>query len=131
MSRKHPIFVYGTLKRGFWNNRLLEDSTFVGTATTVREFCLLDGGYPYACRRGKKMRRVVGELWLVDSETLARLDCLEGVPHHYQRQLIGVVVPGGRRRRAHIYTVPYGDERQGRQFCPTDNDGAFVWRPQA
>jgi gamma-glutamylcyclotransferase (GGCT)/AIG2-like uncharacterized protein YtfP len=31
----HRVFVYGTLKKGFWNNPLLKGCEFFGSAVTV------------------------------------------------------------------------------------------------
>ena len=68
------VFVYGTLKRGFYNHApLLEDATFVGTATLgfkARMFCV---GFPVLIE-GETPVQVEGELFEVNRATFRRLD---------------------------------------------------------
>lgn len=77
------VFVYGTLKRGYGNHRILKNSFFHGVYQTEPNFSLYDGVFPYAFDKGGEEIR--GELYDVDDETLHRLDMLEGVPYHYNR----------------------------------------------
>ena len=80
------VFVYGTLMRGYGNNRLMKGQTYLGKGTTLPLYKLFAvGGFP-----GMKMPMydgvaVEGEVWLVDDGCLARLDSLEGVPVMYKR----------------------------------------------
>ena len=75
------MFVYGTLKRGFHNHRLLTESraTFVATAKTRAPMRLVLGEYgiPYLMKEGDAAGRVPGELWEVDDAGLDALDVLE------------------------------------------------------
>ena len=119
----HTVFVYGTLKRGYWNNRRLANSEFVGQATTMSLFHLRNIGFPIAYLDGPTLRSVKGELWRVDDATLASLDSLEGVPHHYQRIKIQVFNGKG-PVKAWIY-VQDGDRLNGGE-CSTE-DGCYVW----
>ena len=79
------VAVYGTLKRGSYNNQLLlrAGGRFVGTAVTVHSYLLLCGPYPalvppqYKVPEGHvRYGRAVVELWDVDDITV--LDRLEG-----------------------------------------------------
>ena len=80
------VFVYGTLKQGWGNNRLLPPGTFLRKYTTEPLFTMWDiGGLP-ALTRGAD--RVLGELYEIDGDTLSDLDRLEGHPHFYQRTLV-------------------------------------------
>lgn len=95
MPNKHKLFVYGSLKRGHWNFRLLENSHFVGTATTTRPYLLMDfGGFPGMYNQGivglNDVAHVKGELYEVDDATLRSCDCLEGHPTMYKRTPIEV-----------------------------------------
>jgi len=84
MNATIRIFVYGTLRRGGRNHRLLETATYVRRATTVPGFTMFDlGGCPAVDRGGRDA--IVGELYDVDAHTLARLDRLEGHPTLYCR----------------------------------------------
>lgn len=76
------IFVYGSLKKGFGNHRLLETARFLGE-TQVKGKMYSLGGYP-----GAKMDEegtIFGELYEVDDSTKSRLDRLEGHPTFYKR----------------------------------------------
>ena len=82
------VFVYGSLKRGFHNNPVLDGARFI-RADKVRGYLLHDlGSYPAAvpCIGDSEIH---GELYEVDN--LARLDSLEGYPSFYdrQRKLVG------------------------------------------
>lgn len=82
------IFVYGTLKQGEGNHRYLENSIFLGNAQVKGE--LLDIG-PFPALLGKKddiskPTWVQGEVYLVDNQTLARLDRLESEGSLYHRK---------------------------------------------
>jgi gamma-glutamylaminecyclotransferase len=77
----HKVFVYGTLKKGYGNHRLLKDSTFLGNALTFEKFTLYDGGFPYLGRYGAS--QIIGEVYEVDDDTLSDLDRLEGVGHNF------------------------------------------------
>lgn len=81
------VFVYGTLRPQQGNHHLLAHAQHLGTAT-AEGLVLHDAGYfPYAARGNG---RIVGDLYVVDPGTLARLDRLEGYrPHgtsHYLRK---------------------------------------------
>lgn len=111
------MFVYGSLKRGFQNNPLL------GTATFVAEDRLLDhkmfslGGYPGIIYYPNKNLKISGELFVVDSPTLTRLDQLEGHPNHYERKFL--TLASGRRAWTYIY-------KQDTKSRPVMEDGNWV-----
>jgi gamma-glutamylaminecyclotransferase len=85
------LFVYGSLKRGSPQNRLLAGQRFLGTAQTLPQYRLYDNGtHPCLIPATEQGVAVLGELWCVDEEALARLDEYEGTPHDFQRQLIAV-----------------------------------------
>ena len=96
------VFVYGTLKRGFFNHHILASSnynegavSFASLARTVECFPLFLDYYriPYLVDRPGVGGRISGELWQVDDPTLAALDELEGVAKgRYSRMKIDVVV---------------------------------------
>ena len=78
----HLVFVYGSLKKGFNNHRLIKDCKF--EQATAPDIELHDGpGFPFA-KRGNGVTH--GELYEVDDETLSMLDCLEGHPTFYKRE---------------------------------------------
>ena len=103
---KRIIFVYGTLKKGLGNHRVLEGATYLGTASTEPTFTLLHlGGFPGIIRGGETA--VQGELYLVTSQTMMdRLDRLEGHPTFYERQPITVQPSDGPPITVEAYVLP-------------------------
>lgn len=86
------IFVYGTLKRGHGNNRLLKDAEFIGKAVTLGKFKLAGFGVPFVWPdvEGKPLQ---GELYDIGDPTvmpgklrLQLLDDLESNGHVYERR---------------------------------------------
>jgi len=78
------VFVYGTLKHGHPNHRLLRDGRAVFGGEDQIAGAMHDlGGFP-AVHLGVS-DVVHGEVYTVDEPTLARLDRLEGHPSFYQR----------------------------------------------
>lgn len=88
MDRKISVFVYGSLKSGYFNNSLLRTSEFVSTMKTSGGFTLIDLGCFPAMIKIKAESYVLGELWLVSKNVLCMLDDLEGHPYFYRRRLI-------------------------------------------
>ena len=76
-----PFFVYGTLRHGQGNYRLLAGSTTRERSALLAGHALVDLGVPYAIH-AEPTSQVVGELMDVRparyAEILARLDQLEG-----------------------------------------------------
>jgi gamma-glutamylaminecyclotransferase len=85
------LFLYGTLKRGQKNHRLLAAQRFVGDAATEPRYRLYDlGQYPGMVADTANGLAVAGELWEVDDGCLAELDEFEGVPELYVRQRVAL-----------------------------------------
>ena len=87
------LFVYGSLKKGFDNNKLLEKSTKrLGKASTLGKFGMFEdsfGNYPYLIK--KPINQIVGELYEIQrKELLDKIDEFEGAPDYYQRKKIKV-----------------------------------------
>jgi len=86
------LFVYGTLKRGYRNHRLLEGQQFIREAVTRPRYRLFDrGAYPCLVEDAEGGRAIRGELWSIDTKIVPVLDELEGVPHLFVRRDIAVV----------------------------------------
>lgn len=86
----HLVFVFGSLKKGFGNHRLLQDSEFIEPAVTKdAAFKMVSyGGFPGMYHGGDTA--IHGEVYEVDDETFQRLDRLEGHPNFYQREQVQV-----------------------------------------
>lgn len=97
-DRPHLVFVYGTLKRGGSNHRLLAGQTLIGPARLAPGFALYAlGEYPGLVAEPSSADRVTGELWAVDDAGLAALDELEGLAEGLYARVLAVLDewPGG------------------------------------
>ena len=80
------VAVYGTLRQGFYNHRLLENSKFLGKTKTEPRFTMYGHGIPWIVDGGST--QIVVEVYEIDTETFKSLDFLEGFPVYYNRELI-------------------------------------------
>lgn len=84
------VFVYGSLKSGFYNHKLLQDigAEFIDNFATAPEYKMWSLGY-FPCITEDGDTPIFGEIYEVDSEFgLSKLDRLEGHPRWYKRKLI-------------------------------------------
>jgi len=102
MSNPHLVFVYGSLKVGFGNNRILKDSRLISTnCYTYKRYLMYNfSAYPGLIRPKDlpqsisstltvHVAPVKGELYHVKSpDVLAALDRLEGYPNFYDKETI-------------------------------------------
>lgn len=119
-KKKHNVFVYGTLKKGFHNHRWLNGSKLIAKDAEMCNLSLYHlGGFPGA--KPDEDGVIIGEIYEVDDDTLAGLDRLEGVPTLYQRHLlVGFEPLGDKDYDCYVY-VYQGDVTE-EQYIP---DG--VW----
>ena len=104
------LFVYGTLKLGHSNNRLLKGAEFLGVAKTLEKYSLYESGIPFVFK-GESVSQIFGELYRVDELTLKIVDRLEGHPEVYRREKVQVVTEEGRTVTAWMYFYP---EKRGK-----------------
>lgn len=88
MSNKQLVFVYGSLKKTFWNNIILSDSVFLREDTTTNTFSMYDLGMYPCITEDPNGWPVKGELYEVDPFVFGHLDLLEGYPNLYTRELV-------------------------------------------
>ena len=118
------VFVYGTLKSGYGNNRLLEGHTFVGSFV-VNGFKLYNYGFPAA--KEDENSKVRGEIWDIgdDQHTLRRLDGLESEGYMYHRKEVDVV---DFEEKAFMYV---GEDKvfhfDPSRECPINDQGEYEW----
>ena len=101
----HYVFVYGTLREGFYNHKRLEmnKEQKIGEGKTPPNFTLLDlGGLP-AVVKGESV--ITGEVYQVTAKKLDYLDYLEGHPHFYRREQVDIVV-GEAHHMCWMYKIP-------------------------
>lgn len=90
------LFVYGTLKKEFRANFLLEKEKFISNAITVNKFCMISsefGNYPLLYNDISNLgTQIFGEVYSVSDDKLMELDVYEGVPTLYERKNITVEI---------------------------------------
>lgn len=119
------LFVYGTLKKGYGNNRLLYDSEFVCEEETKDSYFLGGSSIPYMippefAPEGVELHPVRGEVWKLDDHyTLDIVDSLEGHPRWYYRSLITT-------SQGPTWSYFMTEERYSSSSMPVVN-GAYQW----
>lgn len=111
----HYVFVYGTLKRNGPRHEILKDTPgtkWCGVGVTVDDrYDLLindpeefNGVFPIAFDRVSRQRdaKIKGEVWLVPTNLLIRLDQIEGNTYMFEREKRGIWV-GQKRIMAWVY----------------------------
>jgi gamma-glutamylcyclotransferase (GGCT)/AIG2-like uncharacterized protein YtfP len=134
----HRVFVYGTLKSGFWNHYLLTGCEFFGAAATVPSYKMIENGFP-VIMPDLEGQPVAGEIYAVDDETLARLDQLEREGSSYDRKLIDVSLQlaSGELLPTRAFIYVGREDRFGKAFAggplyETVNErGELDWKPGA
>jgi gamma-glutamylcyclotransferase (GGCT)/AIG2-like uncharacterized protein YtfP len=120
----HNVFVYGTLKRGFGNNRLIKDQEFMGSCATKDHFNMVSlGGFPGVLSFEEQDNPAIirGELYCVDDDALQSMDCLEGHPDFYERKQVETTLG-----KAWMYLLPREGYIDRPQVDKNDN-GEFYW----
>lgn len=93
------LFVYGSLKKGSYNNSFLVGSKFLGEFYTSEGFTLYDVGHFPGMVRGAG--KVLGHLFEIERDCLWIIDNLEGHPIMYKREKI--VLDDGQSVYAYIW----------------------------
>lgn len=110
------VFVYGTLMRGECRHSLLCDQQFVSAATTAPQYRLLRvADYPGLVDAiADNGVSVSGEVWLVDNESLQRLDATECVDDGlYERRKIHLQEPHSSEPIGSVHAWFYLRDTQG------------------
>lgn len=122
MERQHLVFVYGTLRKTHENHPLLEDAFSYGVGSTQNNYAMyMVGSYPYVTSVEPRYP-IVGELYAVDDDTLAKLDKMEGHPHYYTRRQTTVIIDGEEYTAWMYFRDPHGT------LMPTGDYNAAVHR---
>ena len=131
----HRVFVYGTLKRGYPNNPLLEGSEFLGEAVTVPTYKMVETSFP-VIMPDTSGKPVAGEIYTVDDATLARLDQLEREGRSYDRVMIDATLSlsNGERLPTRAFIYVGREDRFGEMFArgplykQANERGELDWR---
>tara|TARA_Y100001938_G_C8056410_1_gene414624 strand:+ start:1095 stop:1451 length:357 start_codon:yes stop_codon:yes gene_type:complete len=100
--KKRYVFVYGTLKQGRGNHRLLKSSTYVGEGITKKKYIMFKLGIPYVSEK-QEHSNIQGEIYKVTPSVMRKLDLLEGHPNWYYRKVVDIVLNDGKEKSAYIY----------------------------
>lgn len=88
------LFVYGSLKSGFCNNNLLQNSFFVCPAKTHPFYRMYGCGNLPALVKEANGIAIEGELWNIKKKAFRILDAFEGVNIYlYRREVILLAEP--------------------------------------
>ena len=90
---KKLLFVYGTLRQGQGNHRLIQRCEFIGMAATVRAYTMKASGIPFVLKDPPRTH-IRGEVYRLDTRELSSVDRLEGHPRNYRREEIPVLIDG-------------------------------------
>ena len=123
------FFVYGTLKSGYGNNRILQAGAaqLLGVAESLSDYLLINMGCPGAILQPVEGAPVRGELYEVDNEeTVQRLDRLEGNGRFYTRYERQFTTEDGATHTAWIYELPKSYQDFGKTICPIIG-GCYEW----
>ena len=85
---KMYAFVYGSLKRGLHNHRVLGDAEFVKSTVTKDKYYMYGMGSFPAVTDKRKEAHIQGEVYSIDSLHLEDLDHLEGNGSFYKRKMV-------------------------------------------
>lgn len=119
-AKTTSLFVYGSLMRGLVHHNEMRGATFIGEKKLLAHHLVLyEDAYPALVQGTSAEHTVVsGELYVVSSLHLARLDIFEECPRLYQRRSVelsdGAAAQsyGISAERARVYPVISGDFRQ-------------------
>ena len=111
------VFVYGSLRKGFGNNRLLQGQEFLRASATEDKFLMYSmGGFP-AVDTSVDSNQIQGELYEVNPEGMARLDRLEGYPSFYDRKEVKLATG----ETAWVYFIDEFHKRYGSNYETVEN----------
>lgn len=123
VSNLTPIFVYGSLKRGFRLDPYLSNYP-IANVGRVRGAAIYDlGWFPGLRFVTDQQSSVEGEVYYVDDHTLRVLDRVEGAPSLYTRTSVTVHVDGDSQMLEGVDTYVYNGDVSEQMLV---EDG--VWR---
>lgn len=114
------VVVYGTLKKGYGNNRLLCNAKYI-QEYVIPGYKLYDCGFPVASPQEDSA--VLGELWEIspdDNQTIQWLDRLEAEGRMYNR------IEVEENTFMYVGNPPYWNNFKGLTECPSNNNH-YYW----
>ena len=118
------VFVYGTLRRGEHANSMLQNSVYCGKYY-LKDCAMYDlGSYPGM--KDCKGEYVIGEVYLIDEETLKRLDSYEGEGSLYKRKVV-TACNGKERMDCYAYFYCHDVDSEKRMLQTWGSGSHTVW----
>ena len=118
------VFVYGTLRKGERANSMLQNSVYCGKYY-LKDCAMYDlGGYPGI--KTDKGEYVIGEVYLIDDETLKRLDGYEGEGSLYERKAV-TAYNGKERMDCYAYFYCHDVDSRKRMLQPWGAESSTIW----
>ena len=117
--KNNYLFVYGTLKRGFGNNSLLQDADYICTAVSVDKYNISGHGFPCA-HPNENGKLLQGEIFLLSKSEFILTDRLEGNGSFYNRE-IRTFISEGKKIDAWIYIIIRPNEMTYNTDCDIIN----------
>lgn len=124
------VVVYGTLKKGFSNHRLLTEAEQVGIGRVYGQRTLNNTWPPTFSPNLDETIPFEGEVYKVTEDTLHNLDRLEGHPYGYYRTQVDVYVNLGDGVTDVLRAWCYFYYTEGTESCQVE-DHAYVWKEGA
>ena len=112
------VFVYGSLKSGLHNHRVLGDSLYVMSTHTKEKFLMISLGTFPAVILDEPEYKIAGEVYEVNDKILRNLDHLEGNNKFYKRKLVRV---DGMKAKVWVYFIMYPEE-----YNYDNDEGVFI-----
>lgn len=110
------VFVYGTLMKGHGNHGYyLSQSEFLGKGEVTGYALYAVSSFPGIVPEGGE--KVKGEVYIVDRDTLKRLDSLEGEGSLYLRKQVEVLIDG---QIVQAWTYIWNHETKGKDKITYD-----------
>lgn len=106
-GRKLRLFVYGTLKKGHSNHKLILNARKIADGYTVKTLLMMESGeFPVVFEQGNSfaaMLSVAGELYEIEDRMLVTLDRLEDLGGMYDRRILLIRTATGSTVPAAMY----------------------------
>ena len=110
-EEKHIVACYGTLMEGYGNHGCLgKTPKMLGAGKTDEKMLMTASGIPFVSK-SKPVSQIHVEVYEVDDDVLYRLDCLEGHPRFYERQITDITLENGEKTKAWMYFCDRGSNR--------------------
>ena len=125
MDKSHLVAVYGTLKSGYGNNRLLRNEEFIGEGITKDKLSMKCYGVPMVFKEPSTAPVFVEVYRVKEKQLHGPLDRLEGHPNLYCRKPTKVIVDD----KELVSWLYYGHNRTsdyGKEIKPNEQ-GIIKW----